>query len=84
MTEILNIQLCGFSLKSNIIRRHDFALMEYLIDSKLMSKAKMESVNRCRVFLKVQNLSDVISGDCTHVFPEYLNGRRIFRPNTYN
>ena len=64
--------LQGSYTKPNIIRKGDFPLMEALVQSNRMSQADMLSVNRCRVYLHAQNVSDIATGDGLYINQRFL------------
>jgi len=57
------LKISGSYVKPNIIRTGDFSLMEELVQSGMMTPAEMLSVNRCRIYLRAQNFSDIVTGD---------------------
>eukprot|EP00957_Ditylum_brightwellii_P065055 4934651-Ditylum_brightwellii.AAC.1 len=46
-------------------------------------KTELAALNRCRVYLKVVTLSDVVSGDGSFVLQCILQGRRSGREDRY-
>ena len=71
-TSEYGFELKGAYAKTNIIRAGDFSLMEKLVQSKQMSQSDMLAVNRCRVYLHAQNLSDISTGNGRLIRPQFL------------
>jgi len=65
MNDKLGFTLQGLYSRPHITRANDFSLMEKLVSSNIMTAKEIQSVNRCRVFLKVLNLSDITNGKGT-------------------
>jgi len=71
----LGITLQGLYTRPHIVRDKDFSLMEKLVTSKKMTTKEMESVNRCRVYLQIQNMSDITNGMGTRVLQSYIDSK---------
>ena len=54
-----NIKIQGTYPTPTINRINDYALMEKIITSDLHNDDDIRSINRCRIYLQVQNLSDI-------------------------
>ena len=62
-TEKYNIKIEGSYIKPNDNRKHDYALMEKIIHDDLYTDEDVKSINRCRIYLRVQNLSEIANGN---------------------
>ena len=60
-----NIQLCGKYCLPQIQREHDVFIMEGLVTGfrDNFSRSEIQTVNRCRLYLQVLTIADIISGD---------------------
>ena len=83
MTSFLDVEIQGLYTRPHIIRKNDFALMENLIESEVMTNKEIESVNRCRVYLQVQNMSDITNGRGTKIIQQYLGSCKPCNASTY-
>jgi len=60
--EKYNIKLKGPYITPSINRINDYALMEKVIQDDLYTDEDVKSINRCRLYLRVQNLSEIKNG----------------------
>ena len=79
----LGISISGLYARPHIIRDKDFSLMEKLVTSNTMTQNEMESVNRCRIYLKVQNMSDITNGTGDKVIQSYMDSKAILIDSKY-
>ena len=56
------IKICGSYITTNSNRINDYALMEKILESDLYNKDDIMAINKCRIYLQVQNLSDITNG----------------------
>ena len=63
-------------------RKHDFALMDRVIQSKIFNRDEIMSINRCRLFLQVFYLSDIVTCNGEKILPEALNGKFLLHPQS--
>jgi hypothetical protein len=54
----------------------DINLMDYFL-TKGMTGNELLSINRCRIYLQLLNLSDMTSADGCHLIPHVLHGQRV-------
>ena len=71
------ITLCKPNTTILLPRINDFALMDRLLESKIFNRAEVSSINRCRLWLNVFFLSDIVSGNGKNILPEVLEGKAI-------
>ena len=84
MSQKYNIQIHGEYTKSHLNRKNDFALMEKVVESDLYNQDDIISINKCRIYLQVQNLSDIVNGQGTKISYYAKNHiRDIDRPTCY-
>ena len=57
-----DIQIRGFYERTQPCRENDFALMDKLIEADSYTDEDLQSINRCRLYLQVQNMSDIANG----------------------
>ena len=62
MTQKYGIKISGNYITRTPNRINDYALMEKIIESDLYNENKITCINKCRVYLQVQNLSDIVNG----------------------
>ena len=62
-------------------RQGDEMLMEYLIPRKVSNPRIMKSINRCRLYLQVARLSDLITCCGTYIRREMWEGIKLSRNN---
>jgi hypothetical protein len=55
---------------------NDFNLMDYFLASN-MSQSHLQSINRCRLYLQLLNLSDMVSADGCCIIPHVLQGHKL-------
>jgi len=68
-------QIRGWEHKLQSTRRNDLNIMESFV-KKGLSKDKMAILNKCRIYLQVQSLSDISNASGTCITKEALNGSR--------
>ena len=66
-TELYNITLQGSYVTPVANRVNDYALMEKLIQLDIYTDEDIQSINRCRIYLQVQNLSEITNGHGTQI-----------------
>jgi len=66
-TELYNVSLQGSYVTPVINRVNDYALMEKLIQLDIYTDEDIQSINRCRIYLQVQNLSEITNGHGTQI-----------------
>jgi len=54
-------------------RYNDYALMDKLIEMGTFSTIDIQKINCCRIYLQVQNLSDISNGEGTHISTNILS-----------
>jgi hypothetical protein len=54
----------------------DVNLMEYF-SSQNIHPSHLKSINRCRIYLQVLNLSDIVSADARTIIPQVLVGEKL-------
>ena len=57
-----------------LARVNDRFLMEMAVSSDIFTKKELQTINRCRLFLRVLCLSDICSGDGKRVTERYYSG----------
>ena len=67
MSCLYGVNIDGHYEKTNPTRCHDFALMDKIIQTDEFTTQELLQINRCRVYLQVQNLSDISTGDGKHI-----------------
>ena len=55
-------------------RQFDFALTDKAIEVKVFTRQELCSLNRCRLYLQVFYLSDIVSGNDRHILQEAEEG----------
>lgn len=71
-----NIQLMPGTWTLQPPRQHDVSLMDALINDHSFTHDEITSVNRCRLYLRVFFLSDIVSGDGTTILQDAYDGVR--------
>ena len=71
-----NIKVRGYYEKPTIAREHDYALMDRLIEADLYNDDDIQKINRCRLYLNVINISDIVNGQGTRISTPILQHRR--------
>ena len=69
-----DVEIKGTYTKTTGQRVNDFALMDKAIDSGLLNSEQLKKINRCRVYLRVQQLSDIATGKGDRVIQQYMEG----------
>ena len=67
MTNFYNIKVEGYYEHTTLTRLNDKSLMESIINSDTYTDNEIRSINRCRLYLQVQNLSDITNGQGTNI-----------------
>ena len=67
MTNSYNIKLEGYYEHTTLTRQNDKSLMESIINSDRYTDDEILSIKRCRLYLQVQNLSDITNGQGTSI-----------------
>jgi len=62
MTWNYGVQIKGYYEKPNITRENDYSMMDKLIELDIHTDDDLKRINRCRMYLRVQNLSDIVNG----------------------
>ena len=78
-TEQYQIKLQGLYMMPTINRNNDFAIMEKIIELDLYTDEDVQSINRCRIYLRVQNLSEIVNGEGNSI--SYCARNRIRDPD---
>ena len=65
--EKYNISIKGSYIAPTCNRTNDYSLMEKLVLADLYTDEDIQSINRCRIYLKVQNLSEIANGAGTNI-----------------
>ena len=57
-------------------RIHDYSIMRKLVTEyrEMFTKGELRTINRCRLYLQVMFISDIVSGEGKHVTLKYLHG----------
>ena len=58
-------------------RENDSALMDAIVACHLFTINEMSDINRCRLYLRVFFLSDIVSGNGLYIIPEIVRGERF-------
>ena len=58
------------------LQANDVYLMDAW-DAEGLSLATLQKLNYCRIYLKVNRLSDIVTNDGQHIQVGYLNGRKV-------
>ena len=64
------------------LRANDVYLMDAW-DAEGLSLAILQKLNYCRMYLKVNRLSDIVTNDGQHIQVGYLNGRKVNQASTH-
>ena len=51
--------------------------MDTVIASNLFTKNEIETINRCRLYLRVFFLSDIVSGNGQYIIPDIVRGEKF-------
>ena len=65
--ELYDVKIQGSYVTPAINRVNDYALMEKLIQLDMYTDEDIKSINRCRIYLQVQNLSEITNGHGTQI-----------------
>ena len=72
-----SIKLTKLHSKIPLPWENDVALMDAVIQAKFFSRDEVECINRCRLYMKVFFLSDIVSGNGKLILQEVYEGREI-------
>ena len=69
------LEIHGQYITPTTNRMNGYALMEKIMESDIYNDDDIISINKCRVYLQVQNLSDIANGKGTkfHTVPEIIS-----------
>ena len=73
------ISINGFYERTTPTRKNDKALMDMIVESDRFSPNEKEKINYCRLYLQVQNLSDITNGQGEHI--DYCAVHHIRNPD---
>ena len=62
MTWKNRVEIEGYYEKPMISRENDYSLMDKLIEKDIHTEEDLKKINRCRMYLQAQNLSDIANG----------------------
>ena len=65
--EKYDVSIIGSYITPTHNRINDYSLMERLIQTDLYTDEDIRSINRCRIYLRVQNLSEIVNGSGTSI-----------------
>ena len=78
------ITLRGKYSTPTLQREHDIGLMDTLISSRTFSKHQEAAINRCRIYLQVVTLSDIVDGSGLSISKHVYEGHRdVFRTSKW-
>ena len=66
-SEEYNIKIISSYVRPKINRENDYPLMEKAVDADIYTDEDLSSLNRCRIYLQVQNISEIANGDGTSI-----------------
>ena len=72
-----NVSIINTSTKLHPPRIGDFALMDKAVESHIFTNQELCSINRCRLYLNVFYLSDIVTGNGFFILHEALNGQSL-------
>ena len=72
-----SIKLTKMNSMIPLPRENDVALMDAVIQAKIFSREEVECINRCRLYMKVFFLSDIVSGNGKLILQEAYDGREL-------
>jgi len=79
-----NLRIKGWNIKIPPYRDHDVNLMETFAADDKIDLCDLQTLNKCRLYLEVINLSDITNGYGTHFTCKALNGQKdSSRQSTY-
>jgi len=67
MCDKYEISIDGQYEQPTIARTNDSALMELLVKADIYDDKDLRSINKCRIYLEVQNMSDITDGSGTKI-----------------
>ena len=76
MTSKYDIEIRGYYEKPTIARKNDYSLMDKLIETNIHVDDDLQKINRCRIYLNVINLSDIVDGHGKRITTPILQHRK--------
>jgi hypothetical protein len=71
----INASIINATPKPTIFRQHD----QYIMDAEILPKLSRKEqilINRCRLFLQIECISDISNAEGTKILPEWLDGNQ--------
>ena len=72
-----NIKIYKTDAHVNVPRLNDFARMDMTVQAKIFTRDELQSINRCRLYMQIFFLSDIVFGNGRVVLQEILDEQMI-------
>ena len=74
-----NVKIYKVDADIRLPRLNDFALIDRAIQAHVFTKEEIQSINRCRLYLHIFFLSDIVSGNGREVLQEILDNKPLLQ-----